>query len=92
MSTCVPNVVFHKGKIYKCSFTAISQDLMSQFQIEKRGIDLLKKYNSANPFDTGENLDRFFRELDNHIAACELCPEREIIAPIWPLATKKIAV
>jgi hypothetical protein len=63
---------------------------MSQFKIETRGINLLKKYNSADPFDTTENLDRFFRELDNHIDACQLCPEKEIIVPIWPLAKKKI--
>lgn len=92
MSTCVPNVVFHRGKIFKCSFTSISQDLIAQFKIETQGADLLKKYKPADPFDTTENLDRFFRELDNHIDACQLCPEREIIAPIWPLAKKKIAL
>jgi organic radical activating enzyme len=89
MSTCAPNVVFHRGNIFKCSFTSISQDLLSQFDVEDYGSELLKKYKSADPFDTDQNLDNFFINLDNHIDACQLCPEREIIVPIWPMSKKK---
>jgi hypothetical protein len=92
MQECGPSYFFMKGKIYKCYLTAIAFDLTTQFHFEKKGTELLNSYKPADPFDTTENLDRFFRELDNHIDACQLCPEREIIAPIWPLAKKKIAL
>lgn len=91
MESCAPpNVVFNKGLLYKCNLTSISSDLISQFSVEEHGALLLNSYRPADPFDTDENLDLFFQNLNNPISACQLCPEREVIVPIWPMSKKRI--
>lgn len=89
INSCEPNVVFVRGQLFKCHLTAISKDLTTQFQFDQYGTDLLKKYRPADPFDSDEDLKNFWDGLNNPIEQCQLCPERNSVAPIWPLAKTK---
>jgi hypothetical protein len=79
-----------KGKIYKCYLTAIASDLTNQFQFEQEGADLLNSYVPADPFDSEDKLVQFFNEIQTYIKQCQLCAERKIIKPIWPLSKSKV--
>jgi sulfatase maturation enzyme AslB (radical SAM superfamily) len=78
---------FVRGNLYKCFLTAIGQDLISQFKIEDRAIEILNNYKSSSPWDT--NHDDFFESLQNAIPQCTLCPSKPNLRPIWPLSVKK---
>lgn len=80
---------FFKGNLYKCYLTAISNDLMSQFKLEDRAVDLLSKYQPCSPWNNNDQIDIFLKNLDKAIPQCTLCPEKETIFPIWPTNKKK---
>jgi|688.fasta_scaffold08851_7 organic radical activating enzyme len=90
MQECGPSHFFMKGKIYKCYLTAIASDLTNQFQFEQEGADLLNSYVPADPFDSEDKLVQFFNEIQTYIKQCQLCAERKIIKPIWPLSKSKV--
>ncbi len=78
---------FVRGNLYKCFLTAVSDDLIEQFDVENRAVDLLKKYKACSPWD--DNIPQFMESLRNPIPQCSLCPEKSNIRPIWPLSPKK---
>lgn len=90
---CIGNTgqcfTFSKGKLYKCYLTAISSDLMSQFQIEERAVNLLSSYKPCSPYDEDKEIDFFLKNIKKAIPQCNLCPEKETIFPIWPMNKKK---
>ena len=80
---------FVAGRLYKCHLTAISNDLINQFNIEKEAVDLLKKYKSASPYDSQKEIYNFIKNLKEPLKQCTLCPESSVTYPIYPLSNKK---
>jgi len=80
---------FVKGKLYKCYLTAVAEDLMSQFSIDEKAAEVLKKYKACSPYESLETIDKFVENLAHPIEQCSLCPEKTNNKPIWPLALKK---
>lgn len=78
---------FVRGNLYKCFLTAVSDDLIDQFDVEERAVEILKKYKSCGPWDN--NITEFMEEMRHPIEQCKLCPEKSNIRPIWPLELKK---
>lgn len=93
---CVSNLghchSFVKGNLYKCYLTGISQDLVSQFEIEDRAKNLLKSYQPCSPWNSNSAITDFLKVIQHPIPQCTLCPERKTIFPIWPLFKKKLNV
>lgn len=85
-----PCNLFHKGYLYQCQLTALKDDLMLQFSIEPRAVDLLKKYRAGDPFAPKHELKQFFRKHNKPIAQCTLCPGCDQTHPIYPMPKKKI--
>jgi hypothetical protein len=81
---------FVRGNLYKCFLTAVSDDLIDQFVVEPRAVEMLKNYKSCSPWD--DNISQFMEDMRHPIEQCRLCPEKSNIRPIWPLAIKKIDI
>jgi organic radical activating enzyme len=90
---CIRNLghchFFVKGLLYKCYLTAVSKDLTNQFAFDNKSRELLESYQAASAFNSEEDLETFFKTLQNPIKQCTLCPETPSIKPIWPLNRKK---
>jgi len=81
-----PCTHFNKGLLYQCHLTSVSADLIQQFPLEQRAVELLQQYKPAHPDD---DLTDFFQTLHKPMPQCALCPESSKTHCISPLATKK---
>ena len=75
--------------MYQCHLTSVSADLIQQFPLEQRAVELLQQYKPAHPDD---DLTDFFQTLHKPMPQCTLCPESSKTHCIAPLATKKESV
>jgi organic radical activating enzyme len=87
---CIPAGYFVNGGIYHCYLTSLTSDLTSQFKFEQYAETLLKEYKPCLVTDSQEEKDLFFSIVGKKsIKQCTLCPDKEVLFPIFPLSPKK---